>query len=48
MEGYENLKWVLIDYVNIVVNIFNKDERSFYNIERLWEDGDITIIEEEK
>ena len=48
MEGYENSKWVLIDYVNIVVNIFNKDERSFYNIERLWEDGDITIIEEKK
>ena len=45
-EGYQELKWVLIDYVNIVVNIFNKQARGYYNIERLWADADIVLIEE--
>ena len=43
-EGYENLNWVLIDYVNIVVNIFSKDSRKYYDIERLWADAKIEII----
>ena len=45
-EGYQHLKWVLIDYVNIVINIFNKESRKFYNLERLWADAKIEIIEE--
>ena len=45
-EGYQHLKWVLIDYVNIVINIFNQESRTFYNIERLWADAKIEIIEE--
>ena len=45
-EGYQHLKWVLIDYVNIVINIFNKESREFYNIERLWADAKIELIEE--
>ena len=43
-EGYQHLKWVLIDYVNIVINIFNKESRKFYNLERLWADAKIEII----
>tara|TARA_B100001250_G_scaffold344898_1_gene314077 strand:- start:283 stop:639 length:357 start_codon:yes stop_codon:yes gene_type:complete len=43
-EGYENLNWVLIDYVNIVVNIFNKESREYYDIERLWADAKIETI----
>ena len=46
IEGYENLKWILIDYVNIVVNIFNEQERKYYNLEKLWGDGEITDIKE--
>ena len=45
-EGYQQLRWVLIDYVNIVINIFNKEARGYYNIERLWADADIVLIEE--
>ena len=45
-EGYQHLKWVLIDYVNIVINIFNEESRKFYNLERLWADAKIEIIEE--
>jgi len=44
IEGYENLKWILMDYVSIVVNIFNGTEREYYNIERLWSDAKITKV----
>ena len=44
IEGYENLKWILMDYVSIVVNIFNEKEREYYNIERLWSDAKITKV----
>ena len=46
IEGYENLKWILIDYADIVINIFNKKTREYYNIERLWGDAKITKIKE--
>ena len=45
-EGYQNLNWVLIDYVNIVVNIFNQKARKYYDIERLWADAKIELIKE--
>jgi len=44
IEGKDHLDWVLLDYVNIVVNVFNKDLRKFYNIERLWSDAIITQV----
>ena len=44
IEGMENLSWVLIDYVNIVVQIFSIDSREFYDLERLWADGKITKV----
>ena len=46
IEGYQYLNWVLMDYVNIVINIFNKDTRKYYDIERLWADAKIELIEE--
>ena len=46
LEGIENLEWVLLDYVSIVVNIFSKQKREYYNIERLWADAKITLIKE--
>ena len=48
IEGYEHLDWVLIDFVNIVVHIFSKDTREYYEFERLWADGMITTIQDEK
>ena len=44
IEGLESMEWVLLDYVNIVINIFNQDTREYYNIERLWSDAKITEI----
>lgn len=44
-EGYNSLNWVLLDYFDVVVHIFKKDIREFYNIEKLWGDAEITEIE---
>ncbi len=44
VEGTDNGEWVLMDYVNIVVHVFQKQIREFYNIEGLWGDAKITII----
>ena len=39
-EGYQALQWVLIDYVNIVVHIFQQENRRFYKLEEMWNDAD--------
>jgi ribosome-associated protein len=39
VEGYENLRWVLIDLVDVVVHIFQPEARSYYQLERLWGDA---------
>ena len=48
IEGYEHLDWVLIDFVNIVVHIFSKETREYYEFERLWADGTITKVQDEE
>ena len=45
VEGTDNAEWVLMDYVNIVVHVFQKHIREYYNIESLWGDAKITTIE---
>lgn len=45
VEGNENALWVLLDYVSVVVHIFQTETRSFYEIEELWGDAKITKIE---
>ncbi len=44
VEGSENGEWVLMDYVDIVVHVFQKHIREYYNIEALWGDAKITSI----
>ncbi|MHA6252182.1 ribosome silencing factor [Oceanobacillus sp. CAU 1775] len=39
MEGMEQARWVLLDIGDVVCHIFHKDERSYYNLERLWGDA---------
>ena len=42
MEGLENQEWVLIDYVDVVVHVFQQNIREFYDIENLWGDAKIS------
>jgi ribosome-associated protein len=44
-EGFENAEWVLIDYSDVVVHIFQDSRRMFYNLEQLWADAEIRHIE---
>ena len=44
-EGYENAEWILLDYADVVVHIFQENSRHFYNLEDLWADMPITQIE---
>ena len=48
IEGYENLDWVLLDYINIVVHVFSRDSRDYYDLDRLWADGKITQVHDKK
>ena len=39
VEGYMNAEWILMDYFDVVVHIFQQSKRDFYRLEQLWEDG---------
>ena len=45
IEGVENAEWILMDYVNVVVHVFQKHKREYYDIDNLWGDAKITEIE---
>jgi ribosome-associated protein len=48
IEGYRSDSWILLDYVDVVVHVFSEEAREYYNLERLWEDGeeiDVSDIE---
>jgi ribosome-associated protein len=45
-EGFRSLSWVLLDYFDVVVHVFKKDARQFYNLERLWGDAKVTPVED--
>jgi len=43
-EGWQNAEWILLDYINIVVHVFQRSVREFYNLEGLWADAEIQKI----
>ena len=45
-DGYNTGKWVLLDYGDILVHIFEKEERDYYDLERLWIDGRMIDVDD--
>ncbi len=39
IEGYRSNSWILLDYIDVLVNVFSDEARSFYDLDRLWQDG---------
>ena len=39
VEGYESANWILLDFGDIIVHVFDKENRLFYDLERIWRDG---------
>ena len=51
VEGYQNSEWILLDCMDLVVHIFSKNARAFYDLERLWRDAikmDVSLLIEKK
>ncbi|HET6402970.1 MAG TPA: ribosome silencing factor [Candidatus Kapabacteria bacterium] len=46
-EGWDSLQWVIIDFVDFVVHVFQSEARRFYNIERLWADAPMEEVKED-
>ena len=44
-EGYSDGRWILMDYGDFIVHVFNQDDRLFYDLERIWKDGKLVEIE---
>lgn len=44
-EGFENLEWVLLDYVDIVVHVFRTENRQYYQLEELWLDAERKVFQ---
>ncbi len=45
-EGYQNLQWVLLDFVDVVLHVFQKHTREYYSLEKLWGDAKIERVED--
>lgn len=44
VEGYDTANWILMDYGDVIVHIFDKENRLFYDLERIWSDGKEVVI----
>lgn len=39
IEGYQSANWILMDYKDVIIHVFSKEDRGFYDLERIWRDG---------
>lgn len=46
VEGYQTANWVLLDYGDIIIHVFDEENRLFYDLERIWRDGSLIQAEE--
>ena len=47
-EGFKNAEWILIDYADVVIHIFQENTRDFYRLENLWADAEIQKFENDE
>lgn len=47
-EGRDSRRWVILDYVNVVVHIFKKELREYYALEKMWNDAEVIKVEDTK
>lgn len=45
-EGYQSASWILLDYQDVIIHVFLNEDREFYNLERIWRDGNFLSIED--
>lgn len=46
IEGYDNANWILMDYQDVIIHIFNEQDRLFFDLERIWSDGQLVDVKE--
>lgn len=46
IEGYDNANWILLDYSDVIIHIFDKESRAYYDLERIWRDGKNVALED--
>lgn len=44
IEGYQTASWILLDYGQVMIHIFHRDQRQFYSLEKLWADGTVVDL----
>ncbi len=44
VEGYEDGNWILLDFSSVVVHLFTKETRNYYNLEKLWQEGEVIDV----
>lgn len=48
MEGFDSGRWILVDLLDVVVHVFHRDEREFYNLEKLWGDAPLLNLAQDQ
>ncbi len=46
IDGFKNSQWILLDYGSVMVHLFQREYRDFYDLEHLWGDADLTYVED--
>jgi len=46
VEGYQSANWILLDYGDIIIHVFDEENRLFYDLERIWRDGSVISAED--
>ena len=46
-EGFETLNWVILDYFDVILHVFKNESRGYYNLEKLWGDAPVILVEDD-